>query len=54
VPTHVNEREVPAWQQETDLATVLNQLGHEGWEMVGTVRGRTKCETLIHFKRRSL
>lgn len=49
-PRSVNDDELPGWKEGPEILEYLNQLGAEGWEMVGVVsRGRSERDA--YFKR---
>ncbi len=49
-PRSVDDRELPGWKEGPLIQEYLNQLGVEGWEMVGIVsKGRSERDA--YFKR---
>lgn len=49
-PRFVNENELPGWKEGPEILEYLNQLGADGWEMVGIVsKGRSERDA--YFKR---
>ena len=49
-PRYVNGAELDDWKEQPEIGDYLNQVGQEGWEMVGIVNSRRNMRD-VYFKR---
>ena len=49
-PRYVNGAELDDWKEQPEIGDYLNQMGQEGWEMVGIVNSRRNMRD-VYFKR---
>lgn len=50
-PHIVNGRKLPKWEKGQLAAEHLDQLGAEGWELVGVATNNSFYEQILYFKR---